>query len=173
MMMKADTDGVVKPLHRWAVREEPVSQCCRGWWEFLGGDESQSETQVQLQMSFQTTEPNLDHWVYLSPEDFHKAITETVGKTHTAPNPNNTRGMKREKLSSQLAMKLNDLFESPRISTSVPAQGCNKIHIYMLSGYDLQADGSVCVCESACMLIKRLFKWFAVWVNSRLCICAG
>lgn len=59
--MKADTDGAVKPLQRWSVREEPVSRYCRGLWEFLGVDESQSETQLQLQMSFQTPTPDLDH----------------------------------------------------------------------------------------------------------------
>lgn len=55
-VMKADTDGALKPLRRRAVRGEPASHCRRGLWEFLGGKcESRSEMQsvtFMLQMSF-------------------------------------------------------------------------------------------------------------------------
>lgn len=42
-VMKADTDGVLKPLRRLALYTEPASDCHRGAREFLGG-ESVSKT---------------------------------------------------------------------------------------------------------------------------------
>lgn len=48
-VMKADTDGVLKPLRHLALYTEPASDCHRGAREFLGG-ESVSKTLSRSEM---------------------------------------------------------------------------------------------------------------------------